>query len=82
VRPDPKKFEVIKIFPRPTSTKQLGSYLGMASYYRKGISNFSKIAAPLYKLLEKGAHFEWLDDQENAFQRLKQKFMSQHIAIS
>jgi hypothetical protein len=79
VRPDPKKVEVIENFPRPTSTKQLKSFLGMASYYRKFISKFSKIAAPLYMLLKKDAHFEWLDDQENAFQGLKQKLMSQPI---
>jgi hypothetical protein len=35
VRPDPKKVEVIQNFPRPTSIKQLKSFLGMASYYRK-----------------------------------------------
>jgi hypothetical protein len=51
----------------------------MASYYRKFISNFSKIAAPLYKLFKKDTHFEWLDDQENIFHRWKQKLMSQHI---
>jgi hypothetical protein len=79
LRPDPKKDEVIENFPRPTSTKQLKSFLGMASYYRKFISNFSKIAAPFYMLLEKDAHFEWLDDQENSFQKLKQKLMSQPI---
>jgi hypothetical protein len=49
----------------------------MASYYRKFISNFSKTALPLYMLLKKDAHFEWLDDQENAFQGLKQELMSQ-----
>jgi hypothetical protein len=45
----------------------------MASYYQKFISNFSKIAAPLYNLFKKDTHIEWLDDQENIFHRLKQK---------
>jgi hypothetical protein len=37
VLPDPRKVSVIENYPRPTNTKQLKSYLGMASYYRKFI---------------------------------------------
>jgi hypothetical protein len=55
VRPDPGKVEGIESFLRPDSTKQLKSFLGMTSYYRKLISNFSKIAAPLYLLQKKDA---------------------------
>jgi hypothetical protein len=79
VKPDPKKVEVIESFLRPDSTKQLKSFLGMASYYRKFIQNFSKIAAPLYLLLKQEAQFIWGDDQENAFRKLKEKLMSKPI---
>jgi hypothetical protein len=47
-----RKVEAIDIHQRPTNEKQLKSYLGMASYYRKFIPNFSRIAAPLYALLK------------------------------
>jgi hypothetical protein len=76
VRPDSKKVEVIQNFPQPTTTKKLKSFLSMASYYRKFIADFSKIATPLHRLLKKDVKFEWTSDQENAFQRLTQKLIS------
>jgi hypothetical protein len=58
VRPDPKKVEAIENFPRPETTKQLKSFLGMASYYRKFIPKFIQTAAPLHSLLKKNTPFE------------------------
>jgi hypothetical protein len=43
----------------------------MAGYYRRFIQNFSRIAAPLHKLLKKEAEYEWTEAQEHAFQNLK-----------
>jgi hypothetical protein len=51
----------------------------MASYYRKFIPRFSQIVAPLHSLLKKNTTFEWLGEQEEAFQGLKHKLMSQPI---
>jgi hypothetical protein len=79
VRPDPGKVEAIESFPRPDSTKQLKSFLGMTSYYRKFISNFRNIAAPLYLLLENDAQFAWGHYQDNAFQKLKKQLISKPI---
>jgi hypothetical protein len=76
VRPDPEKVEVIEKFPRPDSTKKLKCFLGMTGYYRKFINNYSKIATPLYLLLKGDAQFIWGNNQENAFQKLKEKLMS------
>ncbi|GKA07264.1 putative reverse transcriptase domain-containing protein [Tanacetum coccineum] len=44
---------------------------GLAGYYRRFIANFSKIAKPLTLLTQKNQKFEWGDEQENAFQTLK-----------
>jgi hypothetical protein len=59
VLPDPRKVTAIKNYPRPTNEKQLKSYLGMASYYRKFIPNFSKTAAPLHALIKANVSFKW-----------------------
>jgi hypothetical protein len=69
----------IENYPRPTNEKQLKSYLVMASYYRKFIPNFSRIAAPLHALLETNVCFEWATEQELAFQKLKEKSESKPI---
>ncbi|GJR13222.1 reverse transcriptase domain-containing protein [Tanacetum coccineum] len=49
----------------------LGHVVNSEGYYRRFIVNFSKIAKPLTLLTQKNQKFEWGDEQENAFQTLK-----------
>ncbi|GJV98721.1 putative reverse transcriptase domain-containing protein [Tanacetum coccineum] len=46
---------------------------GLAGYYRRFIEDFSKIAKPLTVLTQKSKTFDWGEEQENAFQTLKDK---------
>lgn len=46
-------------------------FLGMAGYYRKFCSNFSKIAEPLTSLLSKKTKFHWSDKCQESFDKLK-----------
>ncbi|GJR82368.1 putative reverse transcriptase domain-containing protein [Tanacetum coccineum] len=55
----------------PTSSSENQSFLGLASYYRRFITNFSKIAKPLTSLTQKNQKYVWGVDQEEAFQTLK-----------
>jgi hypothetical protein len=79
VRPVPKKVESIVNFPTSNTVKQLKSFLGLASYYRKFVPEFRRIAAPLHRLLKKDTKYEWGDDQEMTFQMIKQKLITQPI---
>ena len=56
---DKAKIEMISKLPSPTNVKIVRQFLGHAGFYRRFIIDFSKIAKPLYKLLEKDAKFEW-----------------------
>ena len=47
--------------------KQLRSFLGLASYNRRYVLNFSKVAAPLNRLLEKEAEMTWTEDCQKAW---------------
>jgi hypothetical protein len=50
----------------------LRSFLGLASYYRKFIKNFAKIATPLTNLLKKSSEtYEWEEACNKAFETLK-----------
>jgi hypothetical protein len=50
----------------------LRSFLGLASYYRKFIKNFAKIAIPLTNLLKKSSiTYEWNEACNEAFETLK-----------
>ena len=51
--------EMIFKLPSPTNVKVVRQFLGHAGFYRRFIMDFSKIAKPLYKLLEKDAKFMW-----------------------
>ncbi|RVW80541.1 Retrovirus-related Pol polyprotein from transposon 17.6 [Vitis vinifera] len=64
---------------RPSTVTEIRSFLGLASYYRRFIEGFSKIALPLTKLTQKGVKFEWSDDCECSFQELKNRLVSAPI---
>src|SRR3954447_6462071 len=79
IAPDPTKVEKIKNFPEPTNIKDLRGALGLFSYYRKFVRDFSKIAKPMLNLLKKDAPFTWGEQQQKAFDELKQRLMEAPI---
>jgi hypothetical protein len=57
---DDHKVEAILDWEPPRLVLTLISFLGLASYYRKFIKNFAKIATPLTNLLKKSfGAYEW-----------------------
>jgi hypothetical protein len=69
---DDHKVKAILDWEPPKSVPALRSFLGLASYYRKFIKNFAKIAAPLTNLLKKSAvTYEWEETCDKAFETLK-----------
>jgi hypothetical protein len=68
---DPSKLQEVLDWKSPRSVTQIHSFLGLAGYYCRFIPNFSKIAKPMTKLLEKEAKFKWSLQCEEAFLTLK-----------
>ncbi|XP_075074718.1 uncharacterized protein LOC142162283 [Nicotiana tabacum] len=68
---DPKKTKAVQKWPRPISHTDIRSILGLAGYYRRFVHDFSRIAVPLTKLTQKNAKFQWTEECEQSFQKLK-----------
>ena len=75
IQPQPEKVNSILNCQRPTTKKQVRSFLGLIGYYRNFIANFSTVSAPLSDLTKKGQpnKVRWQEAQENAFVALIQK---------
>ncbi|GJW63090.1 putative reverse transcriptase domain-containing protein [Tanacetum coccineum] len=70
---DPSKIEAVKNWKAPRTPTEVRSFLGLVGYYRRFIENFSKIAKSLTILTQKSKTFDWGEEQELAFQTLKDK---------
>ena len=79
IKMDPKKVEAVTNWPAPQSIHDIQVFLGFANFYRRFIRSYSKVAAPLTKLLRKEKKFEWGDEESHAFTTLKQAFTSAPI---
>uniref|UniRef100_A0A8R1EJ67 RNA-directed DNA polymerase n=1 Tax=Caenorhabditis japonica TaxID=281687 RepID=A0A8R1EJ67_CAEJA len=69
----------IKTLPIPTDLKGVLRFVGMCSFFRKFIKNFSEIAEPLTKLNKKDQPFIWTTSQQHAFDTLKELLVSKPI---
>ncbi|XP_076921784.1 uncharacterized protein LOC143583341 [Bidens hawaiensis] len=76
---DKAKVESIKDWPNPKTPTEIRQFLGLAGYYRRFIEGFSKISQPLTAVTQKGISYKWEEEQEAAFQTLKQKLCSAPI---
>ncbi len=85
VGPDPDKLSAVVQWPVPSTVKQLRSFLGFCSYYRRFIAGFSKVAGPLHDVVnlctKKGRGYQcdklfqdsWTSECQQAFEHLKKE---------
>ena len=71
IHTDPAKTLSIASWPLPQNITQLQSFLGLASYYRRFIKDFGKIASAMTAMLEKDKAFIWTDEGKRAFTEIK-----------
>ena len=76
IETDPEKTRAVDDWPTPENLTELQSFLGLASYYRRFIFDFSIVAEPLYRLSKKGVKFQWEPEQRKAFEELKHRLTS------
>ena len=76
IQPNPETVEKVLSWKVPCTVKEIQSFLGLCSYYRQYIQNFSHIAAPLIQLTKKNVQFVWDESCQAAFEILKKKLCS------
>lgn len=88
VSTDPAKVEAVAKWQRPCNVSELRSFLGFASYYRRFVEGFAKLAGPLHQLVAKAAGTKskkgsgqalgaaWTPQCEDSFEALKSRLVS------
>jgi hypothetical protein len=78
---DPSKVKDVLNWMPPTNASEIQSFLGLTGYYRRFIKDFSKIAKPMTRLLEKNKDFDWTEQCQASFEELKKKLTSAPVLI-
>jgi hypothetical protein len=78
---DPGKVKDVLNWMPPTTALEVQSFLGLAGYYRRFIKDFSKIAKPMTKLLEKNKTFEWAKECQASFEELRKHLTSTPVLV-
>ncbi|GBG89273.1 hypothetical protein CBR_g48982 [Chara braunii] len=71
IRPLADKIEALRVWPEPTNTMDVHSFMGLAGYYQRFITGYSRIAAPMTRLQSPKVPFVFNDDARRSFQALK-----------
>ena len=79
VCPSPDNVAKILQFAVPKDVSQVRALVGMGSYYRRHIQNFSGMMKPIIDLTKKGKKFVWTEQCQAAFEKLKTALVSPEI---
>ncbi|GBG86528.1 hypothetical protein CBR_g41591 [Chara braunii] len=71
IRPLADKIETIRVWPEPTNTTNVRSFVGLVGYYQCFITGYSRIAAPMTRLQSPKMPFVFNDGARRSFQALK-----------
>ncbi|GBG60360.1 hypothetical protein CBR_g4318 [Chara braunii] len=71
IRPLADKIEALRVWPEPTNTTNVRSFMGLAGYCQRFITGYSRIVAPMTRLQSPKVPFVFDDDACRSFQALK-----------
>jgi len=84
IGPNRIEMEVAKVervlgWPEPKNVKDVRKFLGLANYYRRFIKDFAQVTRPMNVLTRKDKKWQWREEQQKAFNELKQVFTTKPV---
>ena len=79
IKMEKKKVKGVLEWLTPKYVKDVQKFLGLANYYRQFIENFVSIARPLHDIVKKDKKWDWMERQEKAFRKLKERFTKEPV---
>lgn len=74
-----EKVKTIREWPSCRNIKEVMAFLGTVTFYQRFVKNYSEIAEPLTRLLKKKSEWEWGEEQEVAFEKVKLAITSKPV---
>lgn len=75
------KVKAIKEAPSPTNPTELKSFLGMLNFYGKFMPDLATTLEPLHELLRKDTSWKWGTEQQEAFEKAKNRLQSSDVLV-
>lgn len=82
LKTDPEKVSTMVNYPRPTTATEIKRFIGLCSWYRRFIKNFSSLVSPINDLLKgkkKSQPISWTAAAEASFVKIKELLVSAPI---
>ena len=77
----PNKVKAVQNFPTSKSVKDVRSFLGLASFYRRLVPHFADIAKALTQLTKKDKIWDWNQECQESFDNLKSKLTNTTVLV-
>ena len=74
-----RKIKAITSVPPPTDVSKLRSFLGMVNHYGKFVKSLTDLSAPLNKLLRRDEPWNWTDECQTSFLKIKDALTSTDV---
>ena len=81
IQPVAAKADAIKNAPEPKDVSQLRAFLGMLNYYHRFLPHVATVLEPLHQFLRKGSKWQWLEEQQVAFEKAKELLQSAELLV-
>lgn len=79
LQPGSRKVKAIEEFEKPKTKHDVRRFLGLASFFRRFVPSFATISKPISDLLKEDTEFEWGENQNIAFEKIKTTLVQKPI---